>query len=165
MSATATSATDTEEATSTGLLHELHRDLERRERIEAHFTRRLRWGLSLVGFVAALIGGLMFWLIYQMNANMATMSSQIQQMTRSVSAMNTTIDTIGQDTHRMVGSISDMQHTMSGMGRDIASLPPMQQNVARMSGDVGALRSEVGGISHDTRVMRGPFRAMDRMLP
>jgi hypothetical protein len=154
------------------LLLQLHADLERRERIEGHFTRRLRWSLLLLGLVALLAAGLMFRLIDQMDSHMHVMSLQMKQMTASVSAMENAVGVIGADTHRIVDGLVQIRAGMADIDRHMASLPAMQQDVAHMSGavsvmsgEIGALRAEVDGIAGSTAVMQRPFRFMDGFLP
>jgi hypothetical protein len=154
------------------LMLQLHTDLERRERIEAHFTRRLRWSLLLLGLVALLAAGLMYRLIDQMDSHMHAMSLQMGQMSNSVIAMEQAVGAIGSDTHRIVNGLAKIEGGMADIDRHMASLPAMQRDVARMSGSVGvmsgemgALRAQVGGIAGNTAVMQRPFRFMDGFLP
>ena len=154
------------------LMLDLHTDLERRERIEAHFTQRLRWSVVLLGLIAVLAGGLMYHLIDQMDSHMQTMSQQMQRMTASVAGMHAAVAEIGADTHRIVEGLGQIEQGMLAIEAPMRSLPAMQQDVGRighavisMGAEMNALRAEVGGINASNAIMRRPFRVMDGFLP
>jgi hypothetical protein len=155
-----------------GLMQEMHRDLEKRERIAAHTSNRLKWGMWLMALIAAIVGAALFYLIAQMDGRMAVMSGQMRAMTASVGDMTRSVSGIQTKMNDMTAYMQAMNSHLGHVTTDLTGVPDMAGNLAsmnatltRMSRNTGAMQSAVQGMRYDTTRMARPFSFMDRFVP